>query len=83
MSKPFTFDQDYRKTSSSTERKRDEGKLVSFFDDEPAPSKSTEWSAATVTEEDMREGMDDTARGEDASEELKDLIARMPHNRRG
>jgi hypothetical protein len=59
---------------------RNEGGLVSFFADEPAPTRSTEWSATPVTEEDLREGMDDYKRSEESGEDLKDLIAGMPHN---
>ena len=54
--------------------------LLSFFSDEPAPTRSTEWSATPVTEEDFREGMDDYQRSEEPGEDLKDLIASMPHN---
>lgn len=78
-SKPFAFDGDYRSASSS-DQARNDGGLVSFFADEPAPTRSTEWSATPVTEEDLREGMDDYKPSEDSGEDLKDLIAGMPHN---
>lgn len=77
--KPFAFDGDYRTSSSSTQDRGESG-LVSFFADEPAPTRSTEWSATPVTEEDLREGMDDYKRSEESGEDLKDLIAAMPHN---
>ena len=54
---------------------------MSFFSDEPPPTRSTEWTATPVTEEDLREGMDDYKRSQESGEEdLKDLIAAMPHN---
>lgn len=63
-------------------------RFVSFFEDEPVdtnnrPSSRTQWSASSAPEEDLREGMDDYARpnpSEDNCDDLKDLIAGMPHN---
>jgi hypothetical protein len=78
--KPFAFDGDYRTASTSDQPDKLQGGLVSFFCDEPAPTRSTEWSVTPVTEEDLREGMDDYKRSEESGEDLKDLIASMPHN---
>lgn len=80
QSKPFAFDGDYRDNQTS-DLPREE-KLVSFFDDEPAHTQSnnTDWAASRVSEEDLREGMDDYKKSEEGSEDLKDLIASMPHN---
>ena len=81
--KGFAFDSDYRVASSnSAEEHSSRGGLVSFFSDEPpqARNTNTEWSATPVTEEDLREGMDDYKRAEESGEDLKDLIAAMPHN---
>jgi hypothetical protein len=63
--------------------------LVSFFQDDPVdatnrPASRTQWSDSAAPEEDLREGMDDYARvspNEETSEDLKDLIAGMPHNK--
>jgi hypothetical protein len=78
--KPFAFDGEYRTASTGTSTDKPAGGLVSFFSDEPPPARSTEWSATPVTEEDLREGMDDYKRSEETGEDLKDLIAAMPHN---
>ena len=78
--KPFAFDGEYRTASTETGADKQTGGLVSFFADEPPPARSTEWSATPVTEEDLREGMDDFKRTEESGEDLKDLIAGMPHN---
>ena len=87
QTKPFAFDGEYRESSSSSEPR---GELVSFFDSEPVQTQvvrsTTDWTATRVTEEDLKEGMDDYKTSEEpASEDLKDLIASMPHNvaRRG
>ncbi len=77
--KGFAFDSEYRTASSTSGGSQ--GGLVSFFADEPPPTRSTEWSATPVTEEDLREGMDDYQRANESFEgDLKDLIAAMPHN---
>jgi len=86
--KAFAFDVDYRSSESSDAPKSSSGGLVSFFDDEPVDTKNrrtpTEWSAAPAPEEDLTEGMDDFKRNPESSREdsddLKDLIAAMPHN---
>lgn len=72
--KPFAFDGEYQAAPAR------ESELVSFFADEPAPTRSTEWSATPVPEEDLREGMDDFRKGEETQEDLSELIASMPHN---
>ena len=89
----FAFDGDYRSGSSSSVPAPESASpgprgLVSFFQDDPVDtsnrlSSRTQWSATSAPEEDLREGMDDYARptrGEETSEDLKDLIASMPHN---
>jgi hypothetical protein len=78
--KPFAFDSDYRTASSCTASDAKVEGLVSFFSDEPTPTRSTDWSATPVPEEDLREGMDDFKRSEESGEDLRDLIAAMPHN---
>ena len=82
--KPFAFDYDYRSSESSGNgNKSSEKGLVSFFDDEPVDTSNrrTEWSATPVTEEDLREGMDDYKKtNEEDTEDIKNLIAAMPHN---
>jgi len=90
----FAFDNDYRtgssnapETSSSSSAPR--GGFVSFFEDDPVdttnrPPSRTQWSASAAPEEDLREGMDDYTRpgpSEEPSEDLKELIASMPHNK--
>ncbi len=86
----FAFDGDYRTGSSNVPESVSSGPrgLVSFFQDDPVdttnrPSSRTQWSATAAPEEDLREGMDDYARpnpAEETSEDLRDLIASMPHN---
>lgn len=82
--KPFAFDADYRSSDSSGQgNKSSEKGLVSFFDDEPVENSNrrTDWSAAPAREEDLREGMDDYKKAtEEDSEDIKKLIASMPHN---
>ena len=61
---------------------------MSFFDDEPVDTTNrrtpTEWSATPAPEEDLTEGMDDFKRNpqssREESEDLRELIASMPHN---
>lgn len=80
-SKPFAFDGDYRDNHQECGGPR--GELVSFFETEPVQpqGRSTEWTASPVSEEDLKEGMDDFAKSEEpSSEDLKELIASMPHN---
>ena len=87
----FAFDGDYRSGSSSSVPAADSASsgprgLVSFFQDDPVDtanrsSSRTQWTATSAPEEDLREGMDDYARPTpETSEDLKDLIASMPHN---
>jgi hypothetical protein len=83
--KPFAFDGEYR--TSESNRAPATG-LVSFFDDEPVDTTNrrthTDWSAAPAPEEDLTEGMDDFKRkpqsSREESEDLRELIAGMPHN---
>lgn len=82
--KPFAFDADYRSSESSGQaNKSSEKGLVSFFDDKAVenPNHRTDWSAAPAREEDPREGMDDFKKAtEEDPEDIKKLIASMPHN---
>ena len=87
--KPFSFDRDYQSSAPApavpAEQPRSKG-LVPFFSDEPVEKSisRTEWTASSAPEEDLREGMDDYHRlskeGED--DEIKQLIASMPHNKK-
>ncbi len=87
--KAFAFDGEYRTSVSSDAQKSSSTTgLVSFFDDEPVETTNrrtpTEWSAAPAPEEDLTEGMDDFRRNpqssREESEDLRELIAAMPHN---